>query len=95
MANLISRLNLPEAVGLSLSVISPTVTAAFNITLVVQAAGPAAPLAFRDRHVAMALVALSFIAVHASRRACRFGLRLHHAHLRQPHGLRRRLDACC
>jgi amino acid transporter len=62
MANLVSRLSLPEAVGLSLSVISPTVTAAFNITLVVQATGPAAPLAFVIGTVAMALVALSFMA---------------------------------
>jgi amino acid transporter len=62
MTRLASRLRLPEAVGLSLSVISPTVTAAFNITLIVQAAGPAAPLAFVIGMVAMALVALSFIA---------------------------------
>ena len=47
---------------MSLSVISPTVTAAFNITLVVQAAGPAAPLTFAIGTVAMALVALSFMA---------------------------------
>jgi amino acid transporter len=57
-----SRLSLPEAVGLSLAVISPTVTAAFNITLLVQAAGPAAPLTFAIGMVAMALVALSFVA---------------------------------
>ena len=62
MGNLVTRLNLPEAVALSLSVISPTVTAAFNITLVVQAAGPAAPLTFAIGTVAMALVALSFMA---------------------------------
>jgi amino acid transporter len=62
MTSLVSRLRLPEAVGLSLSVVSPTVTAAFNITLVVQAAGPAAPLAFAIGMVAMALVALSFMA---------------------------------
>src|SRR5580700_5422532 len=62
MANLISRLNLPECIGLSLAVISPTVTAAFNITLLVQAAGPAAPLTFAIGTVAMALVALSFMA---------------------------------
>jgi amino acid transporter len=49
-------------VGLSLAVISPTVTAAFNITLLVQAAGPAAPLTFAIGMVAMALVALSFMA---------------------------------
>ena len=62
MRNLVSSLSLPEAVGLSLSVIAPTVTAAFNITLVVQAAGPAAPLTFAIGTVAMALVALSFVA---------------------------------
>src|ERR1700761_1730750 len=62
MATLQRRLKLPEAVGVSLSVISPTVTAAFNITLVVQAAGPAAPLAFAVGALAMALVALSFMA---------------------------------
>lgn len=59
---LVARLSLPEAVGLSLSVVSPTVTAAFNITLIVQAAGPAAPLTFAIGAVAMALVALSFMA---------------------------------
>ena len=57
-----SRLRLPEALGLSLSVVAPTITAAFNITLVVQAAGPAAPLAFAIGAVATALVALSFVA---------------------------------
>jgi amino acid transporter len=62
LSRLISRLSLPEAVGLSLAVISPTVTAAFNITLLVQAAGPAAPLTFAIGMVAMALVALSFMA---------------------------------
>src|ERR1700688_3415713 len=56
------RLSLPEAIGLSISVICPTVTAAFNITLVVQATGPAAPLTFAIGTVAMALVALSFMA---------------------------------
>src|SRR5580693_3648097 len=62
MATLRSRLSLPEAIGLSLAVISPTVTAAFNITLVVQAAGPAAPLTFAIGTVAMALIAFSFMA---------------------------------
>src|SRR5580658_5633349 len=62
MTSLVSRLNLPEAIALSLSVISPTVTAAFNITLVVQAAGPAAPLTFAIGTVAMVLVAFSFMA---------------------------------
>jgi amino acid transporter len=62
MTTLVSRLKLPEAIALSLSVISPTVTAAFNITLVVQAAGPAAPLTFAIGTVAMLLVAFSFMA---------------------------------
>src|ERR1700682_3375610 len=62
MARLISGLSLPESVGLSLAVISPTVTAAFNITLVVQVAGPAAPLTFAIGTIAMVLVALSFMA---------------------------------
>ncbi|MFI4982528.1 MAG: APC family permease, partial [Nevskiales bacterium] len=66
-----TRLSLPEAVGLSLSMIAPTVTAAFNITLVVRAAGPAAPLTFAIGIVAMALVALSFIAF--SRRVAHAG----------------------
>jgi amino acid transporter len=71
MRRLISRLSLPEAVGLSLSVVAPTVTAAFNITLVVQASGRAAPLTFALGTVAMALVALSFIAF--SRRVAHAG----------------------
>jgi amino acid transporter len=62
MITLVSKLKLPEAIALSLSVISPTVTAAFNITLVVQAAGPAAPLTFAIGTVAMLLVAFSFMA---------------------------------
>jgi amino acid transporter len=62
MTSLVSRLRLREAFGLSLSVVSPTVTAAFNITLVAQFAGPAAPLAFAIGMIAMALVALSFMA---------------------------------
>src|SRR5271156_2980468 len=62
MTSLAARLKLPEAIGLSLSVISPTVTAAFNITLVVQAVGEAAPLVFAIGMVAMVLVALSFMA---------------------------------
>ena len=62
MTNLVKRLSLPEAIGMSLSVICPTVTAAFNVTLVVQAAGAAAPLGFVIGTVAMVLVALSFMA---------------------------------
>src|ERR1700691_1274455 len=62
MANLVSRLSLPEAVGMSISVICPTVTAAFNVTLVVQSAGAGAPPAFAIGTIAMVLVALSFMA---------------------------------
>jgi amino acid transporter len=62
MSRLISRLSLPEAIGLSLSIICPSVTAAFNVTLVAQATGAAAPLAFAIGTVAMALIALSFMA---------------------------------
>src|SRR5271154_6396901 len=62
MPNLASNLRLPEAIGLSLAIISPTIGAAFNITLVVQAAGPAAPLTFAIGTVAMVLVAFSFMA---------------------------------
>jgi len=62
MNGLVKRLSLIEAIGMSISVICPTVTAAFNVTLVVQSAGAAAPLAFLIGTVAMVLVALSFIA---------------------------------
>jgi len=62
MAVLIKRLTLFEALGLSLAVVAPTVTAAFNITLVVGAAGTAAPLAFAIAAVATVLIALSFMA---------------------------------
>src|SRR5277367_3194754 len=62
MGRLMSRLSLPEAVGLSLSIICPSVTAAFNVTLVAQATGPAAPLAFAIGTIAMALIGLSFTA---------------------------------
>ena len=71
MTKLVSRLSLPEAVGLSVSIICPTVTAAFNVTLVAQAAGPAAPLTFVIGTVAMALVATSFVAF--SRRVAHAG----------------------
>jgi len=65
------RLSLPEAVGLSLSVIAPTLTAAFNITLVAHAAGRAAPLTFFIGTVAVCVVALAFIAF--SRRVAHAG----------------------
>ena len=59
---LVSRLTVLEALGMSLAIVSPTVTAAFNITLVVGAAGPAAPLAFAIGALATALISLSFMA---------------------------------
>lgn len=62
MTQLAKRLSLPEAIGLSLSIICPSVTAAFNVTLVAQATGAAAPLAFAVGTVAMALIALAFTA---------------------------------
>lgn len=71
MTELTRRLSLPEAIGLSVSMICPTVTAAFNITLVVQATGRAAPLAFAIGTLAMALAALAFIA--CSRRVAHAG----------------------
>ena len=40
------KLGLAETVGLSLSVVGPTVAMAFNASLVARAAGRAAPLAF-------------------------------------------------
>jgi amino acid transporter len=62
MRSLVTRLSLPEAIGLSLSIICPSLTAAFNITLVVQSTGQAAPLAYAIGTLAMVLIALSFMA---------------------------------
>jgi len=59
---LAARSSLPEAVALSLSIICPSATAAFNVALVAQAMGPAAPLGFAIGTLAMALVAVSFVA---------------------------------
>lgn len=56
------NLGLVEAVGLSLSIIAPTMAMAFNVTLAVGAAGSAAPLAFLVGTVALAIVGLSFVA---------------------------------
>ena len=56
------QLGLPEAVGLSLSIIAPTMAMAFNVTLAVGAAGAAAPLAFAIGTVLLAIVGLSFVA---------------------------------
>jgi amino acid transporter len=62
MAQLRRNLGLIEAVGLSLSIIAPTMAMAFNVTLAVGAAGRAAPLAFGVGTVALAIVGLSFVA---------------------------------
>lgn len=62
MADLRRNLGLAEAVGLSLSVIAPTMAMAFNVTLAVQAAGRAAPLAFAVGTLVLAIVGLSFVA---------------------------------
>jgi len=59
---LATRLSLPEAIGLSLAVVSPTTAASFNITLIVAAVGQAAPLTFAIGAIAMTLIALSFLA---------------------------------
>ncbi|HTJ64669.1 MAG TPA: APC family permease [Alphaproteobacteria bacterium] len=61
MAGLERRLGLPAAIGLSLSVIAPTLTAAFNISLAVKAAGAAAPTAFALGTLALLMVAAAFI----------------------------------
>ena len=62
MVRLRRNLGLIEAVGLSLSVIAPTMAMAFNVALAVGAAGRAAPLAFGVGTVALAIVGLSFVA---------------------------------
>lgn len=56
------NLGLVEAVGLSLSIIAPTMAMAFNVTLAAGAAGRAAPLAFGIGTVALVIVGLSFVA---------------------------------
>ncbi|TCK31004.1 amino acid/polyamine/organocation transporter (APC superfamily) [Ancylobacter aquaticus] len=50
-----------EAVGLSLSVIAPTMGMALNVTLAVGAAGVAAPLGFAVGTVVVGVVGLSFV----------------------------------
>ena len=56
------RLGLPEALGTSVAIISPTIGMAFNVVLVTQVAGVAAPLAFAFGTAVMIVVALSFVA---------------------------------
>ena len=61
MIGLRRNLSSLEAVGLSISIIAPTVAMAFNVTLAAGAAGTAAPLAFIVGTVALAVVGLSFV----------------------------------
>lgn len=65
------KLGLAEAVGLSLSIVGPTMAMAFNVSLVVRAAGSAAPLAFAIGALALSVVALSFVSF--SRRVAHAG----------------------
>jgi amino acid transporter len=55
-------LGMLEALGLSLSIIAPTMSMSFGTTLAVQAAGIAAPLSFLIGMLAMVIVGLSFVA---------------------------------
>jgi len=61
-ATLERRLGLPEALGISIAIISPSIGMAFNVVLVAQVAGVAAPLAFGLGTLVMTVVALSFVA---------------------------------
>jgi amino acid transporter len=53
---------MPEAVGLSVAVVCPSVGMAFNVALCVQAAGAAAPMIFLLGTAIMLVVAASFVA---------------------------------
>jgi amino acid transporter len=55
------KLGLPEALGLSLSIVGPSMAMAFNVSLAVRAAGRAAPLAFAIGTIGLGMVALSFV----------------------------------
>jgi len=56
------NLGLFEAVGLSVSILAPTLAMSFNTIFAVQAAGAAAPLAFLIGTLAMLLVGFCFVA---------------------------------
>ena len=55
-------LGLPEAVGLSVSILAPTLAMSFNTIFAVQASGTAAPFAFLIGTMAMLLVGFCFVA---------------------------------
>lgn len=61
-SNLHKNLGLLEALGLSIATIAPTLAMAFNVSLAVQVAGPAAPLAFAIGTAVVLIVGMSFIA---------------------------------
>lgn len=61
MAKLKRNLGAIEAIGLSLSVMAPTMGMALNVTLAAGAAGTAAPLGFAVGTVVVAVVGLSFV----------------------------------
>jgi amino acid transporter len=61
MTTLRRNLGLIEAVGLSISMVGPTVAMAFNVTLAAGVAGTAAPLAFVIGCAALLVVGLSFV----------------------------------
>lgn len=61
MIRLKRNLGVLEAIGLSLSVIAPTMSMSLNVTMAVGAAGAAAPLGFAVGTVVVAIVGLSFI----------------------------------
>jgi amino acid transporter len=55
------KVGLPEALGMSLSIVGPSMAMAFNVSLAVCAAGRAAPLAFAIGTVGLGMVALAFV----------------------------------
>lgn len=55
------NLGMIEAIGLSISIVAPTMAVAFNVALAAGVAGRAAPLAFAVGTVALAIVGLSFV----------------------------------
>src|ERR1700753_1027319 len=61
IAELNKNLGLLEAVGLSITIIAPTLAMAFNVSLAAQVAGPAAPLAFAICTGVLLIVGLSFV----------------------------------
>lgn len=64
------NLGLPEALGMSLSIVGPSMAMAFNVSLAVRFAGRAAPLAFGIATIALGMISLAFV---------RFSRRVAHA----------------